>query len=997
MSDQHGQCGAAGRRRAGGPRARRTAHARQRGAALWVWLALCSTLVASGALRAGEPIRGAPPFTRHAIDVASYPQNFGLDQAPDGTVYIANYGGLIEYDGVDWRLLPMPNHDAVRSLAVDGRGRVYVGGSGLFGHFDRDETGELRYTDLTGKLPADEDDSDFGAVRQVLLHGSEVFFRAATRLFRYQPRTGQLAVYRSASRLQAMGLWKSRPVVHEAGVGLLSWNGSRWSLLPGSETMPEYTYALVELATGELLPVTSGAKWQVYDGRGLRDWQAPRRMPPPSALRSAIALSGGALAMVDTTGMLHVVDVRERRVRAVSLTSEKLHQVLESKRSGLLSLSDTELFQVDWPSSVTVLNELQGLRGSVWAMRRWGDRWIAVTDAGFQELVQPDDGEPQFRRLPWSQIEAWDLLGLGPDEALLAEGGAVRLWKAGKRHPVLPAVPAAKKLVASPSHPDRVYVGTFDGLVVLQRQSGNWLPSLRVPGLDVAQIHEDGDALWVGTETDGVHRLKLDPTATRVLRQQRFAAEQGVKPNRAGGAGVFPDGNGGWLASSEYGLWVWDGNAFQRDDRTGLDQLRPDGELLSVAIGPDRTRWAFSYRTVLRQRHGGAWERVPVGRIRHGAIDDVRFDVDGSALFSAGRSVIRISPFPAPRSVARIPVQLRAVEYVWPDGRSKRLPLQGHFEFPAGEFGIRVRYAVTDLAQPDAVRYSYRFGPPDAPYSQWSASPQVTVFNIEPGEYVLAVRGRDGGGYVTELTPITVTIRPPWWGTAWARGGFALLGLFALLGCLYAISGWRTRKIRAQRRELMRTVQQRTRELRAANERLNQLASSDALTGAANRRRLDEYLAEVWGRARAEGGKISVLAIDIDHFKRYNDVNGHLDGDRMIVGVVGAIRDCLADGQSLLARYGGDEFMVVLPFCSRRAALERAEAIRAAVEALPFGVTVSIGVATLDGRQVDAEPAERLLRAADAALYRAKADGKNCVRSVDSVTDLQARRDTRRD
>ena len=163
-------------------------------------------------------------------------------------------------------------------------------------------------------------------------------------------------------------------------------------------------------------------------------------------------------------------------------------------------------------------------------------------------------------------------------------------------------------------------------------------------------------------------------------------------------------------------------------------------------------------------------------------------------------------------------------------------------------------------------------------------------------------------------------------------------------------------------------------------------AITDAVTGIANRRRLDEYIEREWQRAQTAHTKISVLMIDVDRFKHYNDRYGHLAGDRCLREVTGAIANVVQRPSDFVGRYGGEEFVVVLPDTDLAGAWHIGEKIRRAVELeqIPHEgnphrvVTVSIGCATI--APLDTTKSVQLLESADAAMYQAKEAGRNCVR-----------------
>ena len=165
-------------------------------------------------------------------------------------------------------------------------------------------------------------------------------------------------------------------------------------------------------------------------------------------------------------------------------------------------------------------------------------------------------------------------------------------------------------------------------------------------------------------------------------------------------------------------------------------------------------------------------------------------------------------------------------------------------------------------------------------------------------------------------------------------------------------------------------------DLEEANARLQRLSMLDGLTGIANRRRFDEALDVEWRRALRSGAPLSLLMIDIDAFKPYNDAHGHQAGDDCLCRVGAILSESLHRAGDLVARYGGEEFVVLLPETDREHAARIAEMLRERVAA-GAPVTISVGVSTLVPELGGA--AFVLIADADAALYEAKRSGRNRV------------------
>ncbi len=180
-------------------------------------------------------------------------------------------------------------------------------------------------------------------------------------------------------------------------------------------------------------------------------------------------------------------------------------------------------------------------------------------------------------------------------------------------------------------------------------------------------------------------------------------------------------------------------------------------------------------------------------------------------------------------------------------------------------------------------------------------------------------------------------------------------------------------------------------QLRSAREQLEQLLVTDALTGLFNRRHLMTLLADEMHRCHRNERPFSILMIDVDHFKKFNDTYGHLAGDEALTTVASVLADCTRQVDRV-ARFGGDEFVVPLPNTDLEGAVQAAERIRAKlakstikVGRVKASVTVSTGVAEL---LAHGEDPDELMAAADAALYKAKRGGRD--RIVSAVTPAKA-------
>jgi diguanylate cyclase (GGDEF)-like protein len=223
--------------------------------------------------------------------------------------------------------------------------------------------------------------------------------------------------------------------------------------------------------------------------------------------------------------------------------------------------------------------------------------------------------------------------------------------------------------------------------------------------------------------------------------------------------------------------------------------------------------------------------------------------------------------------------------------------------------------------------------------------------------------------------------------------GVVAVGALVAAVVLIGLYRWRLRRLQDLQADLIRQVHERSEQLEDANRKLALMSYVDAVTEVANRRSFEEELKMEWRRSMRARSGLSLLMADIDGFKAYNDALGHHAGDESLKKVAAVIHEKARRAGDMVARYGGEEFAVLLPDTSNAGAAILAERIRAAVEerniwhpATEAGrLTISVGVATMVGSED--RDGSALVKAADAALYQAKRDGRNLVRVAESAGD----------
>ena len=311
---------------------------------------------------------------------------------------------------------------------------------------------------------------------------------------------------------------------------------------------------------------------------------------------------------------------------------------------------------------------------------------------------------------------------------------------------------------------------------------------------------------------------------------------------------------------------------------------------------------------------------------------------------------------------------------------SGELPTPAHgLALDADQRSLTLEFALLDYTAPSETHYSYRLEGFD---KDWVELPnpgqaEASYTNLPHGRYRLSLRAwSKGDPRPVAETAFPLTVAPFWYETALARIG----GFLALLIAIWGVVRFRTARHRRQEHALAGMVAQRTLELTEANRRLTELAHTDPLTKLLNRRRFIELAEVERERARRMGHAFSVVLFDLDHFKAVNDTYGHHAGDQVLQAACAMVRDCMRS-IDVVARYGGEELVALLPGTGAEPALQLAQRVGATLAAQAISgdghevrITTSAGVAEW---LPSGESLESLLSRADAALYRAKAEGRN--------------------
>ncbi len=460
-----------------------------------------------------------------------------------------------------------------------------------------------------------------------------------------------------------------------------------------------------------------------------------------------------------------------------------------------------------------------------------------------------------------------------------------------------------------------------------------------IPGDTVQAVYLDeaNGWIWAGT-SEGLGRLELSTQTWK-----RFSTKDGLANDTI--MGIQPDESGN--------LWV------------------------STSKGLSRLRLADNTFTNFDSRDGLQGDQFTLAGSQRGPDGSLYFGGANGLTFFHGAD-ISANPFTPPVvftgfDLFNQPVAVGSEILPAPIEKMDKLVLT------YDDFVFRLKFAALSYQIPTKNLYQYKMEGFDKDWYPPSSNRDATYTNLAPGTYTFMVRAANNDGVWSD-TPakLVIEVLPPWWATWWFRAFLALLAILAIWG-VFTI---RTHSILAINLELEKRVAERTQELKEAEIKLRDQAIHDALTRLYNRHILSDRLEAELTRAKRQNYPVAFLLIDLDHFKKINDLYGHQAGDLALVSVSQVITENIRKSD-IACRYGGEEFMLILPEMYEADALQRAEQFRSAIEMLAVPVpnrdqiihiTASIGVAVFPSQGINSD---QMFTAVDQALYSAKEKGRN--------------------
>jgi serine phosphatase RsbU (regulator of sigma subunit)/ligand-binding sensor domain-containing protein len=805
------------------------------------------------------PVYNFSPQTYNAHE-----QNWCITQDNRGIMYFGNNNGVLEYDGVNWRLIRTRIGSSVRSLNSDKKGRVYIGAVNEFGYLMADSIGKLGYHPLSEKI-----DSSYGNFNQVWnthITSTGIIFQTYDYLFIYNKDS--IRIISSTNTIDESFLVNDIFYARLKGVGLVSLIGDTLVLVPGGEIFSEeFIYGIVDINPSDLLIATSNSGFYKLDLNKLNNKETAitrLRTPIDDMLRGinifkatkitedriAIGTWGNGVILVDTTWNL---------ISVINKNSGLQDQVIQGQyvdRSGNLWLAlSNGIARVEINSPVSYFNDRNGILGTVQSVTRFNNAIYTATLRGLYYLSNettdsrlPQNMQAVFKIVKgFDEVECWDVLTFrnkGEEMLLVVTNNNITgVDQNNRSRVILHEIPW--KLCQSRLDPARVFVGLESGLASIYRKNGTWINEGKITGIDeeIRYLSEDHlGNLWMGTAEEGVLKLVIKSflndrineinvsryDSTQKLPEGPFLITQTTGlPIVATNKGLYKFNviDNRFVPDSSYGKQFSDGSHY-------IHRINTEDKsfiwMVTASLGGEKP-YQVGYLKPLPDK-SYEWIYSPFLKISEGLIHDIFIDKEQVIWLGGAEGLYRYDMkvkkdyFIEYNSFIRNVTQSEGepiFEGTFFD--ESELSVLNQSEnlkpiLPYSKNSVIFNYSAQSGEDEAFLRFSYFLEGNDNKWSEWTTETKKEYTNLYEGAYIFRVKAKNV--YDNESTEATYefTILPPWFRKWWA---FILYFIFAI-GIVYAIVKLYTRRLRQIIRERTAEVVRQKEEIQVQKEEIEQ-------------------------------------------------------------------------------------------------------------------------------------------------------------------------------
>ncbi|MFN8254721.1 MAG: SpoIIE family protein phosphatase [Bacteroidales bacterium] len=790
-------------------------------------------------------------------------QNWSCVEDQRGVVYFGNTSGVLEFDGQNWKLIDITvNSLLVRSLAINDKGRVFVGSSGEFGYLAPDSVGSLKYRSLIGNI-TNEKDKKFRDINRIFIVGDVVYFTGDDILFEYSK--GQLKTSH-IKNLKQVFEYKGRIFARIEEYGLCEYVNGKTVLLKGGEKFSKFSLRAVLPFKDKILFVTMANGLFTFESKGVEEFSTPIDSYLKSQkIVSAIQLSDGNYAFGLFSDGLIVINNKGEVLNHIGIStglqSGQIINLYQDSKQNIWLCTDNGISYVMTSLPLSIFDKNYNLNSTTYAALAT-DKFLYIGSnfglfyRNWNKTENHLSGTEVFNQLgePLSVFDIDTLNG----HLMLANNKGISLIDKNKATNLdLKTTDPVWKFLQVSGRNDIAIAGTNKGMILLEFQakkrlfgkknqeklSGKWVFKKKISGFEekcrFIEIDEDNN-IWFADKTKGIYKLKLNSLFDSVTAIPYNENKGLINGNNY----IFKFKNN-IIVGTDDGLYAYDkqNDKFFREKE--LNDIIGTGVKITLFKEDKYGNIWFKQRRKTKQNVEEVYEmgqlirqpnqtyvldKTPFYKLKNN-IYSITPLADGNVIIGTDKGMVHFDATLKKDYNQKYFALIRKVEFILNDSliyNGSYFDTSGHvslnqmnhqvYQIPFEFNDIRFSFSSPFFDAPEEVQFKFYLEGNDNGWSDWKSKNFKEYSNLAAKEYVFHVKAKNIYEIESEEATYTFVILPPWYQTYWARIIYVILTIFLIWG----IVRLSVRRLRKQKEHLEQLVKERTIEITIKNSELEQ-------------------------------------------------------------------------------------------------------------------------------------------------------------------------------
>ncbi|MCK4630059.1 MAG: SpoIIE family protein phosphatase [Bacteroidales bacterium] len=813
--------------------------------------------------------KGLPFLKNYSPDeTGAGSQNWAVIMDNRGVMYFGNgENGVIEFDGVNWRNIPISNNSMVLSLGVDDYGTVYVGAIAEIGYLRPDNLGKLQYNSLINKI--DTASRNFNNVLKTFLFKDHIYFCTVHRIFKYSPDTDSLTVINMNDFGFKHGIRSfsvNGRIYHgDYGAGLLELDADTLRVVKGGDYF--HVHAIMGMIPGEDNKIWIGS---YKKGIVLYDPETGNieeniisadvnNYIKEKALSQVISMGNGKLGLATLFGGFLIIDKEGQIIQEFDKSNGLQDETVYSSyvnpsqpsQSPLWLTLDIGIAKLEINSPLTKFSESSGFKNNINDIIQYKEKIFICTISGVYYI----EGEKlvSFKKVRNINTSAWSFLkfdaggtiperllvgsseGLfdisGIEKGILIDQNVVGIKPQGRKYFIF-------ELAGSSTNGNKIYLGTNDGLIILEYENGTWYQAYqKIFNQEIRSVFEDNNSrLWLGTSLNGIKMMDFSNQVDTVIIT--FTSEDGLPRNDRNYISKLRDKL--YFVTSA-GLYSFNeteekfepdstfGNRYSSGEMGIFRMIKAANGDLWFSLQNENSKWV----EVMKKNPDGTYEQDPsLKRLPNKSIDAIYDDDKGNVwmgvsneLYKYDRNFKKDFSIPYNTIIRQVNISEDSVvfygtNYSTTENGRLRVDLSQPEEL-AQEINYKYnnftfQWAALFFEQEEATLYRYWLEGYSDEWTRWNEKTDFTFTNLRQGHYIFHVQALNVFGIESTSALYTFTILPPWYQTVLAYIGYIIIAIIIII----VIVNLYTRRLRNENIRLEGIILERTAEIRKQKEEL---------------------------------------------------------------------------------------------------------------------------------------------------------------------------------